>query len=181
MGKITKYLFIAMIAIGATFIASSTLAQSACGLSDINELNEKGILPLHHATIEGDEAQARCLIIAGAKLNLADANGMTALHYTVIADQLEIAEALIDSGVKTNIKGGVFGATPLHWTVWLNVPRIARVLIDADAEINATDGYGMTPFDMAVSHSRIRIGKMLLNAGGTCNTTCNLNQRGGAI
>ena len=176
-----KYLFIAMIALGASFIASPTLAQSACGVSDVNALDDNKNTPLHRAIIEGDEAQANCLITAGAKLNLADANGMTALHFTVIADQLEIAEALIAEGVKTNIKGGVFGATPLHWTVWLNVPRIARVLIDADAEINATDGYGMTPFDMAVSHSRIRIGKMLLNAGGTCNTTCNLNQRGGAI
>ena len=56
--------------------------------------------PLVRAAAAGDGAAVRALLKQGADVNAAGADGATALHWVVRADDLETADALLRAGAK---------------------------------------------------------------------------------
>lgn len=70
---------------------------------DIQDNNSK-FTPLMRAIISSKNLCAQKLIQAGAKLNLRDIEGDTALHHAVMTDNVQIALMLIENGAKTDIE-----------------------------------------------------------------------------
>ncbi len=75
--------------------------------------------PLHEATRDGDLAQVRALIDAGADLDVQGDNGETPLIAAIIEGHELVATLLIDRGadIQARTKGGF---TPLHAAAYVN-------------------------------------------------------------
>jgi ankyrin repeat protein len=97
----------------------------------------------------GDHAQVRKLIEAGADINTADKfDGTTALMHSVIESDANMVKLLIDKGANVNAANAA-GSTALMYAV-TNLAK-ARLLLDAGANVKVKGKYGSTPMNVAVT------------------------------
>jgi hypothetical protein len=101
------------------------------------------------------------------------ASGATPLHISVLSDQGEIAQFLIEQRANINAKAkDEHCGTPLHWAAVLGRTEMARRLIDAAADVNVKDNNGYTPLDwtsyerMSEGKARLEIAELLRAKGG---------------
>jgi ankyrin repeat protein len=87
----------------------------------INARDDRGLTPLHSASIRGYKEVVELLIANGADVNARDNDGNTPLHRVTMAvggyyrkDHKEIAELLIVNGANVYAKDQ-WGKTPLYW------------------------------------------------------------------
>src|SRR6187401_1100056 len=64
------------------------------------------------AVKDGDAAAVRALLRARVSANAADADGTTALHWAVRADEATVSELLVKAGARVNASNR-YGITPL--------------------------------------------------------------------
>ncbi|MGH9176168.1 MAG: ankyrin repeat domain-containing protein, partial [Vicinamibacterales bacterium] len=69
--------------------------------------------PVAEAAMAGDKATVRTLLKQGMDVNAAQGDGMTALHWAVYKDDLEMARMLIQAGADLKVKTRVGAITPL--------------------------------------------------------------------
>jgi uncharacterized protein len=89
---------------------------------------------LLYATREGQTESARLLVKAGAKLELAEYNGITALVMAIGNDHHDIAKLLIEAGANVNAADW-YGRTPL----WVAVESRNRDVSSVTASSNGVD------------------------------------------
>ena len=106
--------------------------------------------PLLDATKRGDVAAVRSLLEDGADPNLAQGDGLTALHVAAEEGYLEIAKLLIDAGAKVEVKTRIGDYTPLHLASRSGQAEVVRALLEAGADAAAvTTTTGVTPLHLA--------------------------------
>ena len=91
--------------------------------------------PLIEAVKSGDGAAARALLAKKADVNVAEADGTTALHWAAELDDLQMAEALIRAGAKAQIANR-HGVTPLHLAATNGNAAMLGQLLTAGADPN---------------------------------------------
>lgn len=115
-------------------------------------------LSLHQAVQSGSIYKTQTLLRNGAKANIIDIYGETALFY---AYDYQIAKLLTLYGANVNFKSK-FGLTPLHRASFLGKNRIVELLLLKGANVNTTDSYGQTalhfPKSKNIAFSLIRYG-----------------------
>ncbi|CAB3377622.1 Hypothetical predicted protein [Cloeon dipterum] len=90
------------------------------------------------------------LLAAGADIDTANVDGLTALHQACIDDNLEMVEFLVKRGADVN-RGDNEGWTPLHASASCGFKSIARLLIEKGANVAAVNNDGELPVDIAES------------------------------
>ena len=106
--------------------------------------------PLLDATKRGDEAAVRSLLAEGADPNVAQGDGLTALHLAAQAGNLEIAELLLAGGAKVEAQTRIGGYTALHVASQGAHGAVVSVLLAAGANTGAvTTTTGVTPLHLA--------------------------------
>ena len=106
--------------------------------------------PLLDATKRGDEAAVRSLLAEGADPNVAQGDGLTALHLAAQVGNLEIAELLLAGGAKVEAQTRIGGYTPLHLASQGAHGAVVSVLLAAGANAGAvTTTTGVTPLHLA--------------------------------
>jgi ankyrin repeat protein len=111
-----------------------------------------GLTPLLYAARDGRADEAKLLLTAEAKANLADPNGISPLLMSVLNNHLDVARMLLDSGADINASD-FWGRTPLWAAVDLRnmdldhgvdtgvdrapVLDFIKLLIDRGANVNA--------------------------------------------
>ena len=154
--------------------------------------NDVGVTPAHNAAQRGHAEALRALLRAGADANACDVDaasllhvatdrrcveellregadpnarrrdGRTALHEACERGDGWAVEALLGAGAEPDAREGARGRAPLHAAAdW----RCARALCAAGADIEATDGDGMTPLQRAACEGRAEVVCRLLEAG----------------
>lgn len=147
--------------IGAGFLAI-VLPLTASGL----ELDSR----IAQAAMSGDAATVRSLIQQKADVNAPLADGTTALHWAVRADDLKSADLLIRSGAQPNSQDR-YGLTPLAIACSNANAVMARRLLDAGADPNSSGPTGETPLMIAArTDSGREVVKLLLEHGAAVNS-----------
>jgi ankyrin repeat protein len=139
--------------------------------ADIGAQDAVGDAPLHHAVDRpGNLESIKWLIKGGAKVNLADYQGLTPLLKVLSADSIdnETALFLIHSGADVNLKD-LEKNTPLHYAVENGNAVIAKALVGAGAKLESEGKYKRTPLLLAVESKQTEMVQLLIAAGAAVN------------
>jgi ankyrin repeat protein len=127
-----------------------------------------GDLALVEAAKKHDRDGVRALLLKRPDVNVAEADGTTALHWASYADDLELADLLIRAGAKVNAANDL-GVTPL-WTASLNgSAAMVRRLLESGANPNAALLLGETPLMVAARTGSPDVVELLLARGADPN------------
>lgn len=107
----------------------------------------------------------KALLKAGARLERADKNGLTALFY---ANSWEILKLLIDAGADVNARRK-YGINPIMGAARDRDSIIVQSLIDAGANVNSEDLGGNSPLFYATASGKIEMIKFLLSKNADVN------------
>lgn len=118
---------------------------------------------------KNDDAEAIITLLQDSiDVNIAKADGTTALHWATLRDNIEIIGALIDSEADPNLAND-YGVTPL-WLACTNRSYDAlRILLESGANPNAALWSGETPLMNCSRTGAERAVSALLSAGAYVN------------
>ncbi|XP_057317330.1 neurogenic locus notch homolog protein 1-like isoform X2 [Hydractinia symbiolongicarpus] len=102
------------------------------------------------------------LVSTGAKVNIADRQGYTALHHAAIVDNPKSASLLLKNGAKVDAQS-VKGATPLFLAAREGCYKTAVVLLSNFANRSCADAADVTPLAIADQNGHLDITKLLSN------------------
>jgi ankyrin repeat protein len=123
-----------------------------------------GAVPLVDAAERGDQAALVMLLKQGVDANVSRSDGITALHASVYADRLEIADVLLRAGAKATAADR-YGVTPLYLACVNGSTQMIRRLLDAGADPNAVDPGGETALMTAARTGVPAAIRLLLDRG----------------
>ena len=125
-----------------------TVAALAIGLlSGAVPPDDKALLD---ATKRGDVAAVRTLLEEGADPNVAQGDGLSALHLAAQKGNLEVVELLLGAGAKVEAKTQIGEYRPLHLASEGAHAAVVRALLEAGADPGAvTTTTGATPLHLA--------------------------------
>ena len=131
-----------------------------------NVPDDKGNLPLHHATLHGYIDVVRVLLNAECNINHQSNHGHTPLHLAVLSPSIEIVRILVRYGADILIQD-IGERTPLHCAI--NIvpanPDMIRLLVDAISDIFAQDFPGPSLLHDAVYSGSAEILEFIFKIG----------------
>ncbi|HEY0962789.1 MAG TPA: ankyrin repeat domain-containing protein [Pseudomonadales bacterium] len=147
------------VAIAATTlcIAGSAYAQ---GIGSADARNVDLLL----AVKAGESNNALVLLDGASDVNLPEADGMTALHYAVLNDDLAVVTALIGAGADIHAASR-YGVTPVYLAAQNGSAPVLAVLLDAGADPNQLYREGETALMTAARTGDVDTVKLLLDNG----------------
>jgi uncharacterized protein len=119
---------------------------------------------LADAAMKHDDAAVRALLREKIDVNGTQADGMTALHWAVRADNLDTVQLLIRAGAKVNAATR-YGVTPIYLACANGSESMIDALLRAGADPNAVNPGGETALMTAVRIGKIGAVKLLLDRG----------------
>ncbi len=117
-------------------------------------------LTLPEAAEQGDLKTVRSLV-QKSDVNLAQGDGMTALHWAVYHEDLEMASALIKAGTNVNAANRLNAVTPLLIASTAGNAAIIDLLLKSGADANLANSHGTTPLMNAAAAGHLNIVKYL--------------------
>ena len=111
------------------------------------------------ATIE------KLLLDNHADLEIRDRSQRTPLHYAVVNELVELAEALLDKGANIEARC-IYNSTPLYLAAGSGKLNIIRLLLDKGANVNALSTCGFTPAMLAQVFSHTEAQQLLEEKAG---------------
>ena len=110
--------------------------------------------PVADAAMRSDLDKVRILLKGGADVNVAQGDGMTALHWSAENRSVEMAAMLIYAGANVEAVTRIGGYTPLHLASRSGSAAIVQELLEAGANPTvASSAGGATPLHFAASAS----------------------------
>lgn len=128
-----------------------------------------GDLRLPNAAMQGDIEAVRSLLKQKVDVNAAQGDGMTALHWAVYKDDLEMARMLIQAGADLKAKTRVGAITPLLMAATHGNAAMIETLLKAGADPNLANELGTTPLMQASAAGSVEAVKILLDRGANVN------------
>jgi hypothetical protein len=104
----------------------------------------------------------------GESLDDVDEYGFTPLIESAIANQPEIAQALLEKSVRVN-KADMTGRTALHWAADNNNPEFCKLLIDHGADVNAFNRGGQSVLVFPLLRDQWALKQLLYKSGADLN------------
>ena len=124
--------------------------------------------PVADAAMSGDVAAVRALIGSRTDVNVAQADGATALHWAVYRGDRELALMLLRAGANPKAPNKT-GATPL-WLASVNGDAtMIAALLEAGADANEVLPLGRSPLMLAARTGNVDAIKVLLDRGANVN------------
>jgi ankyrin repeat protein len=116
------------------------------------------------AVKSGDKTAALSLLQQKIDVNAAEADGTTALHYAVRADDDELVDRLIRAGADVKAANR-YGVTALYLACVNGNPAMIERLLKAGADANAVSNEGETALMTAARTGNVEAAKALLEHG----------------
>jgi ankyrin repeat protein len=125
--------------------------------------------PIADAAMRGDAAKVRALISQHADVNLAQGDGMSALHWAARRGQTEMVTALLDAGATPMAATRLGGYTPLHLASQEGHDAAVRALLAKGADAAAKTTTGAVPLHFAAASGNVAVISALLEKGADPN------------
>ncbi|MDZ7778910.1 MAG: ankyrin repeat domain-containing protein [Gemmatimonadota bacterium] len=110
--------------------------------------------PVADAAMQGDFARVESLIQEGADPDVAQGDGMTALHWAAEQGHAEMARTLVDAGASLSLTTRLGDYTPLHMAARGGHAEVLEILLEAGSDPNArTSTGGSTALHFAATTS----------------------------
>jgi ankyrin repeat protein len=127
------------------------------------------------AAEQRDRALIRTLLSAGADVNAAQVDGMTALHWAVYNDDADTAALLVRSRANVNATNR-YGVSPLSLACTNGNANLVKLLLDAGANVNTSLPGGETVLMTAARVGKLEAVRALLARGADPNAKERRNQ-----
>jgi ankyrin repeat protein len=121
-------------------------------------------LPLVDAVKDGNRAAVQSLLVQKTNVNAAEADGTTALHWAVQADDGELVRLLVRAGANVRAANR-YGVTPLQLAAVNGSVATAQSLLDAGADPNAVLPEGETILMTAARTGQPALIRLLIDRG----------------
>ena len=121
--------------------------------------------PVADAAQRGEVEEIRTLLRQGADPSAAQPDGMTALHWSALNDQLDIVETLIFAGATLQPTTRVGGYTPLHLASRAGNAEVVAALLDAGANADVLTGTGAASLHFAAEANGVEVVNALVGHG----------------
>lgn len=118
----------------------SVLAAITSPDVDVNERAPDGSTALMWAVFKVDHELVRALLKAGAKADVSNRFGASALGEAVKIDDLELVKLLLDAGANVNSPNGD-GQTALMLAISIGSESVAKLLVQRGADVNAVERF----------------------------------------
>jgi ankyrin repeat protein len=125
--------------------------------------------PVADAAQRGEVEEIRTLLRQGADPSAAQPDGMTALHWSALNDQLDIVETLIFAGATLQPATRVGGYTPLHLASRAGNAGVVTALLDAGANPDILTGTGAASLHFAAEADVVGVVHALVEHGADVN------------
>ena len=143
--------------------------QLAFSSPDVNVRDKyTDMTALDQAVEKGNLEIVRTLVLAGARVNLKNKSGRTALMYLRDSATTELVFELLSAGARVNARDES-GDTALMNAASLSTCAAVKVLIEAGAKLDLKDADGKTALMFAAANDDPRIAKLLIDAGAALN------------
>ena len=124
---------------------------------------------LANLAMKGDRAGALALIKQKVNVNVPQGDGMTALHWAAMKNDLALTEALLVAGADVKLTTRVEALTPLLVASGNGNAPVITALLKAGSDANAPNDLGSTPLMLASGSGNVDAVKALLTAGANVN------------
>jgi ankyrin repeat protein len=121
------------------------------------------------AAMRGDIAAVRAGVQQKADVNVAQGDGMTALHWAAERGDQDLAALLLKSGANPAAVTRVGRHTPLHVAARGGHDRVVRLLVDAQADVRALTTTGAAPLHFAAASGSSEAVAILIDRGADVN------------
>jgi ankyrin repeat protein len=112
----------------------------------------------------GESTRALVLLDGAGNVNLPEADGMTALHYAVLNNDVNVVTALVKAGANVH-SASRYGVTPIYLAAQNGSAAVLAVLLDAGADPNQLYREGETALMTAARTGDYDTVKLLLDKG----------------
>lgn len=128
-----------------------------------------------HAIAKGDPIDVRNHLLLGAKVNEANKQGWTPLHFSTVRGKTECTAVLIAQGAELDPRTGT-KKTPLHFAGDRGFLEITKLLVENGADTSVQDDEGWSPLHYAAEKDHVDVAAYLIKQGAEVNLA---SQRGG--
>ncbi len=156
------------IAVAALAVALLASAGATAGNIDA-PVRADGTTALQEATFQGDIAEARRLIKAGADVRATNAYGVNPMQLAADSGNTELIALLLKAGADPS-SSNADGETALHLVARAGNTVAAKLLLKAGAKVDARENFGgQTPLMWAVARRHPEMVELLASKGANVN------------
>jgi ankyrin repeat protein len=123
--------------------------------------------PVADAAMNGDTESVRALLRGGADVNAAQGDGMTALHWAAVHDEVEMADLVLYAGANLEAATRLGGFTPLLVGSRAGSAAAVEALVKAGASVEAATSTGETALHLAAQAGSAETASALVAGGAT--------------
>jgi ankyrin repeat protein len=165
--NITSQIRARALKVGGVLSAAVLLAGAASGPD-----NPKNVPPspsVANAAMQDDTAAVRKLLAGGSNVNVAQGDGMTALHWAAERGDLALTNVLIKAHANLKATTRIGAYTPLQIASKGGNAAVVRALIKAGADVNAVTTSGATALHLAAASGSADAVAALIEKGANVN------------
>jgi ankyrin repeat protein len=145
-----------MIVVGGTLALSVWLYAAAAA-------------PVADAAMQGDREAVKALLKQMADVNGAQGDGMTALHWAAVKNDVELAQTLLYAGANVRAKTRIGDYTPVVLAAKSGNAGVLATLLSSGADVNAKTSNGSTALMLAAASGSVDAVKALVEHGAEVN------------
>jgi ankyrin repeat protein len=156
--------------IAVAAVAAALLAAASAMAGTVDEpVRADGTTPLQVAAFEGDMAEAKRLIKAGADVRAMNDYGVNAMQLAADSGNTELIALLLKAGADSE-SPNADGETALHLVARAGNVEAAKLLLKAGAKVDPRENFGgQTPLMWAVARRHPEMVELLASKGANVN------------